>query len=127
MEQEVRLPNSERQPGKGLPETKRHYQARVPMSGTLTNSDSIPTSLASLNELISIVQKNYPTADTELIARAYTFSETAHKDQKRSSGESYFNHPLEVAKILAELKLDTNTVMVGLLHDTVEDTVASLE
>lgn len=94
----------------------------------MSTGDQNPSSnVSGLNELLALVQKNYPQADTELITRAYLFSENAHKDQKRKSGESYFNHPIEVAKILAEMKLDEKTIALGLLHDTVEDTVATLE
>jgi len=80
-----------------------------------------------LKELVEIVSKFNPSPDTDLIARAFEFSREHHGEQKRSSGESYFNHPLEVAKILATLQLDTVTVVTGLLHDTVEDTVASID
>lgn len=80
-----------------------------------------------LDELIRMVTKINPKADTDLIRRAYLFSWNAHKDQKRSSGEPYINHPLEVARILAELQLDAVTIATGILHDTVEDTLATLE
>jgi guanosine-3',5'-bis(diphosphate) 3'-pyrophosphohydrolase len=60
--------------------------------------------------------------DAELLARAYRFSEQAHQGQKRSSGENFVSHCVEVAKILAELHLDTVTVASGLIHDVVEDT-----
>ncbi len=80
-----------------------------------------------LRELLSNVKKYNPDSDISVIAKAFHFSQEAHKGQKRSSGESYFYHPLEVAKILAELKLDATTIATGLLHDTVEDTVATLE
>lgn len=83
--------------------------------------------VSGLNELLSIIEKNFPNTDTTLVVQSYQFSENAHKDQKRKSGESYFNHPIEVAKILAELKLDAKTIALGLMHDTVEDTVATLE
>lgn len=82
---------------------------------------------AGLEDLIATVAKFNPHAKPDLIRRAYQFSSDHHKDQKRSSGEPYINHPLEVARILAGLQLDTFTVVTGLLHDTVEDTVASLE
>jgi len=81
----------------------------------------------ALDELLAIVSKFNPKADKDLLVRAFHFSEKAHKDQKRSSGEPYMNHPFEVAKILAQLQLDTVTVATGLLHDTVEDTLATLE
>ncbi len=65
--------------------------------------------------------------DVELLARAYRFSESAHRGQKRVSGEDYVHHPVEVAKILAELQLDSITVASGLIHDVVEDTDVTIE
>ncbi|HYC14612.1 MAG TPA: HD domain-containing protein, partial [Stellaceae bacterium] len=65
--------------------------------------------------------------DGDLLARAYRFSEHAHQGQKRSSGENYVVHCVEVAKILAELHLDSTTVASGLIHDVVEDTDATVE
>ena len=60
--------------------------------------------------------------DRDLLVRAYRFSEEAHRGQRRNSGEPYITHSVEVAKILAELQLDSVTVAAGLLHDVVEDT-----
>jgi GTP pyrophosphokinase len=65
--------------------------------------------------------------DVELIARAYHFSESAHKGQKRASGEKYTAHTVEVARILAELHLDTTSIAAGLVHDVVEDTGITLD
>lgn len=79
-----------------------------------------------IDELMALVASHNPNSDTSTIKKAYEFSKEHHKDQKRSSGEPYINHPLEVAHILADFKLDTTTVVTGLLHDTVEDTVATL-
>jgi GTP pyrophosphokinase len=64
--------------------------------------------------------------DEDLLARAYRFSEQAHRGQKRNSGEPYVTHAVEVAKILAGLQLDTTTVASGLIHDVVEDTAVSI-
>ena len=69
------------------------------------------------------VQLYHPNADLELLRKAYVFSAREHKGQVRKSGEPYLTHPLEVANILAELKLDVACVSVGLLHDIVEDTL----
>jgi guanosine-3',5'-bis(diphosphate) 3'-pyrophosphohydrolase len=80
-----------------------------------------------LNELVEKVRSYHPEADTALITRAYTFSERMHHGQKRRSGEPYFVHPVEVASIIAHMKLDVPSVVTGLLHDTVEDTLTSLE
>lgn len=71
---------------------------------------------------------SYDKSDyTKQIQKAITFSEAAHKNQKRASGEPYFTHPLAVAKIVADMKLDALTVIVALLHDTVEDTDVTLK
>lgn len=80
-----------------------------------------------IEDIISKVVKNYPNADVDLIRRAYIFSALHHKGQKRASGESYLVHPLAVADILAEMRLDEVSVATGLLHDVVEDTLVTLE
>jgi GTP diphosphokinase / guanosine-3',5'-bis(diphosphate) 3'-diphosphatase len=72
------------------------------------------------------IQEYHPQADVEPVMRAYVFAAKAHKGQERISGEPYLTHPLEVAGILTELRLDTGTVAAGLLHDVVEDTHATL-
>ncbi len=76
-------------------------------------------------ELVERVTKYDPDADEDLLNRAYIYAMKAHGTQLRASGEAYFNHPLEVAAILAEMKLDTATIVAALLHDTVEDTEAT--
>src|SRR3546814_20850269 len=76
--------------------------------------------------LFELVKAYDPSADEDLINRAYVFSMKAHGAQRRASGDPYFLHPLEVAGILAGMKLDTGSIVTGLLHDTVEDTVATL-
>ena len=81
----------------------------------------------NLNSLIERVRSYDSGADTELIRRAYDFSATVHKGQKRKSGEPYLIHPVEVAGIITELKLDISSVATALLHDTVEDTLTTLE
>ncbi|MDA2930238.1 bifunctional (p)ppGpp synthetase/guanosine-3',5'-bis(diphosphate) 3'-pyrophosphohydrolase [Acidobacteria bacterium AH-259-O06] len=73
------------------------------------------------------VQRYHPNADLELLRKAYVFSAREHKGQVRRSGEPYLFHPLAVASILAEMKLDVACVSVGLLHDIVEDTLTSLD
>jgi len=81
----------------------------------------------TISGLIEKVQSYYPTADLDLIRRAYDFSARVHAGQKRLSGEPYLVHPLAVADIIAELKLDVPSVMGGLLHDTVEDTLTTVD
>jgi len=76
-------------------------------------------------ELVERVTKYDPDADEDLLNRAYVYAMKAHGNQKRASGEAYFNHPLEVAAILTEMKLDSATIAAALLHDTVEDTEAT--
>lgn len=73
-------------------------------------------------ELISSVRKYHPSTDISMIQKAYEVAREAHKDQKRKSGEPYIIHPLCVAIILADLELDKETIVAGLLHDAVEDT-----
>src|SRR5438046_8152280 len=73
-------------------------------------------------ELVERVVKYDPDADEDLLNRAYVYAMKAHGSQKRASGEAYFNHPLEVAAILTEMKLDDATIAAALLHDTIEDT-----
>ena len=77
-------------------------------------------------ELVDKVKKYDPHADVDALNRAYVFAMKAHGHQKRASGDPYFTHLLEVANILADLRLDPATVMTGLLHDTVEDTDVTL-
>ena len=78
-------------------------------------------------DLIEKVRSTNPEADVELLRRAYVFSAYEHKGQVRHSGEPYLVHPLEVADLLADMKLDVVAVAAGLLHDIVEDTQTSIE
>lgn len=78
-------------------------------------------------ELIERVRSYDPDADEGLINRAYVFSMKAHGTQTRASGDPYFSHPIEVAGILTDLKLDDQTIATAILHDTIEDTVATPE
>ncbi len=80
-----------------------------------------------LQDIVEEVQKLHPEADTSIIERAYIFSAKAHEGQLRLSGEPYMSHPLEVAYLLAKMGLGPITVSCGLLHDTVEDSAASLD
>jgi len=78
-------------------------------------------------ELVEQVRAYNPDADEDLINRAYVYAMMAHKDQKRASGDPYFSHPVAVAGILTELRLDDATIATALLHDVVEDTETTLE
>ncbi len=77
--------------------------------------------------LVDKVRNYDPTADVDLLVRAYEFSARVHKGQRRKSGEPYLTHPVEVAAIIADLRLDAASVATGLLHDTVEDTLTTVE
>jgi (p)ppGpp synthase/HD superfamily hydrolase len=78
-------------------------------------------------ELVEKVRAYDPDADEGLINRAYVFSMKAHGDQQRASGDPYFSHPIEVAGILTDLKLDDQPFVTAILHDTLEDPVATPE
>ncbi len=79
-----------------------------------------------VESIVERVQGYHPTADVDLIRRAYDYAQHAHRNQRRRSGEPYFVHPAGVAGIIADLRLDTASVCAGLLHDVVEDTEATL-
>ncbi|MFN3370792.1 MAG: RelA/SpoT family protein [Sphingomonadaceae bacterium] len=78
-------------------------------------------------ELVERVKSYDPEADEDLLNRAYVFSMKAHGSQLRASGDPYFSHPIEVAGILTDLRLDDETIATAILHDTIEDTVATPE
>jgi guanosine-3',5'-bis(diphosphate) 3'-pyrophosphohydrolase len=81
--------------------------------------------LTQLQTLIEEIPKYQPGADLEVLERAYRFSERSHRGQQRASGEPYLSHPLEVATLLVDFKMDVITVTAGLLHDVLEDTGAT--
>jgi len=78
-------------------------------------------------ELLDAVDKYHPSDDISMIEKAYRIASEAHKDQKRKSGEPYIIHPLCVAIILADLEMDKETIVAGILHDVVEDTIMTSE
>src|SRR6476646_3177364 len=78
-------------------------------------------------ELVERVRTYDPAVNEDALNRAYVFSMKAHGAQMRASGDPYFSHPVEVAGILAQMKLDSSSIITGLLHDTVEDTLATLD
>ncbi len=75
-----------------------------------------------IDKLIKAINKNCNNVDIEKVKKAYEFAEKAHENQMRASGEPYITHPIDVAVILAELGMDTDTIIAGLLHDVIEDT-----
>ena len=83
--------------------------------------------MVKFEEVLSKVKQFHPTDDLEVLRKAYRFSADQHMGQHRESGEPFLNHPLAVANILADMRLDSSCVSVGLLHDVVEDTVIPLK
>src|SRR6478736_1148402 len=81
--------------------------------------------MLQVEQIIDRVRSYQPAADADLIKRAYDFSYRMHAGQTRKSGDPYFIHPASVAGIITELRLDTASVCAGLLHDVVEDTLAT--
>ena len=83
--------------------------------------------MISFDDLVARVRANTPDSDTDLLRRAYEFSAVEHAGQVRRSGEQYITHPLEVAALVADMKLDDVAIAASLLHDVVEDTFATVE
>jgi GTP pyrophosphokinase len=83
--------------------------------------------MARINEIVDQVEQNFPNVDEGVLLKAYVYSARVHQGQERLSGEPYLTHPLAVASLLAEMRLDPVTVAVGLLHDSIEDTFATEE
>ena len=82
--------------------------------------------MARINEIVERVQQNFPELDASMLDKAYVYSAKVHQGQTRLSGEPYLTHPLAVAEILAGMRLDEVTVAAGLLHDAIEDTLATV-
>ncbi|MEK6653548.1 MAG: HD domain-containing protein, partial [Thermodesulfobacteriota bacterium] len=83
--------------------------------------------MLQINDILDKVQSYLSPSELEMIEKAYIFSASVHQEQIRLSGEPYLTHPMEVCGILAQMKLDAATLVTGLLHDTVEDTLATTE
>jgi guanosine-3',5'-bis(diphosphate) 3'-pyrophosphohydrolase len=114
------------EPGIGLKapsSASRRVRARLARRMTAQRSTLSPV----LEPLVAVHREIYPKADLTLLQRAYEVAEQRHATQLRHSGDPYITHPLAVANILAELGMDTTTLVAALLHDTVEDTGYSLE
>jgi guanosine-3',5'-bis(diphosphate) 3'-pyrophosphohydrolase len=79
------------------------------------------------NDIADRMLENDPHVDLESLQRAYVFTAKVHDGQERLSGEPYLIHPLEVAGILLDLNVDEDTIIAGLLHDTLEDTLTTRE
>ena len=83
--------------------------------------------MTGFDELAASAKSHNPDSDTDLLYRAFEFSAVEHQGQRRQSGEDYITHPLEVACLVADMKLDDVAIAAGLLHDVVEDTLTSIE
>ena len=88
---------------------------------------SAPVRYLRQYELVERVKAYHPAVDEHSLNAGYVFAVAKHGSQKRASGDPYFSHPVAVAGLLADLRMDEHTVIAGLLHDTVEDTDATLE
>lgn len=118
------LRSNEKSPGR----TKSHSPRREKAGGArFVAGKSYDSDVTALDELLQKVSGYHQSADLELIRRAYHYGEWAHRAQIRKSGEPYFTHPMRVAGVIADLRLDTASVCAGLLHDVVEDTLATVE
>jgi GTP pyrophosphokinase len=106
------------------PPSGRRVRARLARLTAPSKPGSTPP---VLEPLLRTLRATHPKADTKDVVRAYEVAEQMHGDQRRRSGDLYITHPLAVATILAELGMDTTTLVAALLHDTVEDTPYSLD
>ncbi len=113
-----------RQGAAPTPSATRRVRARL--ARRITAQRAAPVKQV-LEPLAVIHRELHPNADLALLQRAYDVAEELHREQRRKSGDPYITHPLAVATILAELGMDTTTLVAALLHDTVEDTGYSLE
>src|SRR3954469_21456975 len=82
--------------------------------------------VTKFRDLMKAMRENRPTDDLEIVKKAYEFSQLHHAGQTRASGEPYLVHPLQVALVLSEMKMDAVAVAAGLLHDSVEDTSVTI-
>ncbi|HBL94529.1 MAG TPA: bifunctional (p)ppGpp synthetase/guanosine-3',5'-bis(diphosphate) 3'-pyrophosphohydrolase, partial [Hyphomonas sp.] len=92
------------------------------MAGTERPAAEKPKDVLTRQQLIDKVRAYHPRVKSELLGAAYDFAKTHHGEQMRDSGDAYYSHPVEVASLLADVKLDEITIVAGLLHDVVEDT-----
>ncbi len=97
------------------------------LQGELEAPASFTSPEVLYEDLIRGIRRYHPSDDISMVEKAYVIARDAHKDQKRKSGEPYIIHPLCVAIILADLELDKESIMAGILHDVVEDTVMTLD
>ncbi len=104
---------------------QEHFEERLEQELEAPASFTSPEVL--YEDLVRSIRKYHPSDDISMVEKAYKIARDAHKDQKRKSGEPYIIHPLCVAIILADLELDKESIIAGILHDVVEDTVMTLD
>ena len=119
----IDLPRMQNQPRPRVPAARG--PSLVPLNGESAAPKPRKPRQMRQYELIDRVKQYNPTANEDLLNRAYVYAMRAHGEQKRASGDPFISHPLEVAAILTELKLDDATIAAALLHDTIEDTDAT--
>ena len=105
--------------------TTMGYKIKLSMANPGEQLESSSPMAARFRDLLELVRANRPSDDISIVERAYQLSLRLHTGQLRASGEPYLIHPLEVAILLAEMKLDTTAIAAGLLHDSVEDTTVT--
>ena len=120
---DVSLEREEHEPSKASTSASRRVRARLARRMTAQRSAVNPV----LEPLVAVHKEHFPKANVALLQKAYEVAEERHADQMRRSGDPYITHPLAVANILAELEMDTTTLVAALLHDTVEDTGYTME
>jgi RelA/SpoT family (p)ppGpp synthetase len=116
-----------------LPRMQKQAPTRAPLDRIVSNSSQViekqtqsrKPPMMRQYDLIERVKTYNPNTNEALLNRAYVYAMKAHGDQRRASGDPYFSHPIEVAAILTDLKLDDSTIAAALLHDTIEDTAAT--
>jgi guanosine-3',5'-bis(diphosphate) 3'-pyrophosphohydrolase len=119
-------------PRTDLPRMQKQSPTRAPLSAAVADQQVLERPVATRKpqmmrqyDLIERVRAYNPNTNEALLNRAYVYAMKAHGDQRRASGDPYFSHPIEVAAILTDLKLDDATIAAALLHDTIEDTAAT--
>src|SRR5665647_3263541 len=117
-----------------LPRMQKQAPTRAPLPGPVVpaaqtvekpTQSKKPPQMMRQYDLIERVRRYNPNTNEALLNRAYVYAMKAHGEQRRASGDPYFSHPIEVAAILTDLKLDDSTIAAALLHDTIEDTAAT--
>ena len=125
MARSVDLPRMQNQPRIGVPAARGAPLAPLDADVTALSPQPRKPQLMRQYELTDRVKQYNPKANEDLLNRAYVYAMRAHGEQRRDSGDPYFSHPLQVAAILTDLKLDDATIAAALLHDTIEDTDAT--